>query len=180
MDIRLYQSKDYQEWLRMRRALWPDIGEDDAEQAADWLAQPDSATFVAVRPEGGLSGFVEFGTRDRAEGCEHAPVAYLEGWYVDPDVRQRGIGKALLRAGEAWAVGKGIRELASDARIENTVSHCAHLAAGFVEVERVILYRKVLPANCPSRLPMETQSTASPQDPMATGEFSDRRVFHPE
>jgi aminoglycoside 6'-N-acetyltransferase I len=144
MEIRPYQSKDSREWLRMRRALWPDVGLDEEKEAADWLAQSDSATFVAVRPEGGLAGFAEFGTRARADGCEHAPVAYLEGWYVDPDVRQRGIGEALLRAGEAWAVGKGIHELASDARIENTVSHCAHMAVGFEEVERVILYRKVL------------------------------------
>jgi aminoglycoside 6'-N-acetyltransferase I len=36
----------------------------------------------------------------------------------------------------------GLRELASDALIENTTSHVAHLALGFSVVERVVLYRK--------------------------------------
>jgi hypothetical protein len=42
-------------------------------------------------------------------------VAYLEGWYVDRDVRRHGIGAALVHAAEAWARERGYRELASDA-----------------------------------------------------------------
>lgn len=144
MDIRVYQPVDYREWLRLRRALWPDIGPDEEAEAADWLARPDTITLVAARSGGGLAGFAEFGTRPWAEGCVSRPVAYLEGWYVDPDVRRRGIGAALIRAGEAWAGRMGLRELASDALIENTTSHHAHLALGFAEVERVVLYRKLL------------------------------------
>jgi aminoglycoside 6'-N-acetyltransferase I len=126
----------------MRLALWPETGSAGDAEAADWLAQPNTVTLVAARPLGGLAGFAEFGTRPWAEGCISGPVAYLEGWYVDPDVRCRGIGTALIRAGEAWAVRMGLRELASDALIENTTSHVAHLALGFSVVERVVLYRK--------------------------------------
>ncbi|MFO0849709.1 MAG: GNAT family N-acetyltransferase [Gemmataceae bacterium] len=128
----------------MRRALWPEIGPDDTADAAGWLARTDTATFVAVRPEGGLAGFAEFGVRPEAEGCGPEPVAYLEGWYVAPDARRTGVGAALVRAGEAWTRQRGHRELASDALTENTTAHRAHLALGFVEVERVVLYRKSL------------------------------------
>lgn len=144
LQIRAYQPSDYREWLRMRRALWPDLGPDEAAEAADWLAQPDAVTFVAARPGGELAGFAEFGTRPWAEGCESGPVAYLEGWYVDPDARRTGVGAALVRAGEEWARQRGLRDLASDALIENATSHRAHLALGFDEVERVVLYRKAL------------------------------------
>ncbi len=144
MEIRTYQPSDYSEWLRMRRALWPDLGPDEAAEAADWLARPDVVTFVAARPGGELAGFAEFGTRSWAEGCDSDPVAYLEGWYVDPDVRRTGVGAALVRAGEAWARRRGLCDLASDALIENATSHRAHLALGFDEVERVVLYRKSL------------------------------------
>ena len=129
----------------MRRSLWPDIGPDEAADAAAWLAQPGTVTLVAVRPGGvGLAGFAEFGTRPRAEGCESGPVAYLEGWYVDPDVRRRGIGAALIHAGESWARERGYRELASDALLDNAASHAAHQSLGFEEVERVVLFRKSL------------------------------------
>ncbi len=144
MEIREFQPADYPEWLRMRRALWPEVGPEESAEAADWLAQPGNITIVAARPEGGLAGFAEFSTRPWAEGCTSGPVAYLEAWYVDPNARRTGIGSALLRFGEVWAQKLGLRELASDALIENLTSHRAHLALGFEEVERVVLYRKSL------------------------------------
>jgi aminoglycoside 6'-N-acetyltransferase I len=130
----------------MRRALWPEIASDDeAADAARWLAQPDAVVLVAVRPDGsGLAGFAELGARPYADGCETSPVAYLEGWYVDPDVRQTGVGAALVRAGERWARARGYRELASDALLDNLASQLAHRALGFEEVERAIQYRKAL------------------------------------
>ena len=93
---------------------------------------------------GRLAGFVEVGTRSVAESCETSPVAFLEGWYVDADVRRQGVGAALVRAAEEWARAKGFREFASDAQITNTTSHLAHAALGFTEVERLVAYRKVL------------------------------------
>lgn len=145
MEVRVYRREDHAEWLRMRRALWPDIALDDEdEEAARWLARPDTVVFVAARPGGGLAGFAELGERPFADGCDTSPVAYLEGWYVDPDARRAGFGAALIRAGEDWARQRGYCELASDARLDNTTSHLAHAALGFEEVERAIRYRKSL------------------------------------
>ncbi len=42
-------------------------------------------------------------------------------------------------------VARGLRELGSDALMDNTASHAAHRAWGFTETERVIYFRKVLP-----------------------------------
>jgi uncharacterized membrane protein/GNAT superfamily N-acetyltransferase len=146
MDVRPYTSPDHSEWLRMRRALWPHHGPEAEEQdAASWLARADAAVLVAVRPGGGgLAGFAEVGARDYADGCETSPVAYLEGWYVDSDVRRGGVGAALVRAAEAWARERGYAELASDALLEHDVSQRAHGAPGFAEVERSVKYRKAL------------------------------------
>lgn len=146
IHIRAYEPVDNAEWLRMRRALWPEIPRDEeADDAAAWLARSDTIVLVAARPDATrLAGFAELGARDYADGCDTSPVAYLEGWYVDAAVRRQGIGAALVRAGEAWARRHGYRELASDALLDNATSHRAHLALGFSEVERAIRYRKVL------------------------------------
>ncbi|GJG86298.1 aminoglycoside N(6')-acetyltransferase type 1 [Gemmatimonadetes bacterium T265] len=142
MDVRPYTPPDRAEWLRVRRALWPDS---DAEDARAWLARDDVAVFVAARPGGaGLAGFAEVGARAYADGCATSPVGYLEGWYVDPDVRRSGVGAALVRAAEAWARGRGYAELASDALLDNVGSQRAHVALGFDEVERSVTYRKAL------------------------------------
>jgi aminoglycoside 6'-N-acetyltransferase I len=146
MHIRPYETNDHNEWLRMRRVLRPELPrEDDVKDAAEWLARPDTIVIVAERPAGaGLAGFIEMGTRPYADGCNTSPVAFLEGWYVDEDVRRKGIGAALVRAGEEWARRHGYRELASDALLDNTTSQRAHAALAFSEVERAVRYRKNL------------------------------------
>ena len=84
----------------MRNMLWPD---QTAADMATWLARRDAAVLVAERKSNGLCGFAEVGVRSIAEGCATSPVAYLEGWYVDPDVRRQGIGAALIHGVESWA-----------------------------------------------------------------------------
>jgi aminoglycoside 6'-N-acetyltransferase I len=109
-----------------------------------WQTRPDTAVLVAARPAGGLGGFAEVGTRPHADGCESSPVAFLEGWYVDSDLRAKGVGRQLIEAVETWARGRGLTELASDALLENVGGHRAHQRVGFVEVERAVRYRKPL------------------------------------
>ena len=145
MTIRAYRDADWPEWLRLSLALFPEhSGEDLASGMREARARADAAIFVAERADGSLSGFVEAGTRPYADGCDTSPVGYLEAWYVDPDVRRQGVGRALIAAAEAWARGRGYHEMASDARLDNTVSHAAHRRAGYQEVDRVVPFRKYL------------------------------------
>jgi aminoglycoside 6'-N-acetyltransferase I len=146
MLIRPVEPDDAEEWLRLRLALFPDGA--PAEHLAEMAllsAQPDAVVLVAVRPDtGGLAGFAEVGVRPYADGCATSPVAFLEGWYVDADVRRQGVGGALVRAAEDWARSRGYLEFASDALLVNITSHRAHEALGFSEVERAVRYRKRL------------------------------------
>ena len=133
----------------MRAALYadPPVEEIDAwlDVTGDGGTHPVGvAVLVADRGNGSLAGFVEIGSRNYAEGGESSPVAYLEGWYVDPDARGRGLGRRLQRAAEAWAVANGYTEMASDTELHNDASLDAHIALGFEEVERQVCLRKRL------------------------------------
>lgn len=146
VTIRRLIPADLEEWLRLRRGLWSHLTlEENRSEGAAWLARKDAAVIVAAlsSPES-LCGFVEVGERSLADGCESSPLAYLEGWYVEPEKRRRGIGGNLLRAAEVWARERGSREFASDAEIGNALSQRAHLKYGFREVERAVLYLKRL------------------------------------
>jgi aminoglycoside 6'-N-acetyltransferase I len=156
--VRAAKPGDRDELLRMRRALWPDCPDEEHRAEIGALLDPDGgspptscadstggyAAFVAERPGGGLCGFLEASIRPFAEGVEARPVVYIEGWYVDADVRRNGVGRALVEAAEAWARSKGCRTMASDALIDNAVSIEAHARLGYHEVERLVHFAKDL------------------------------------
>jgi len=132
----------------MRNALWPD-------HAAEWHAGEIAQYFagalrmplevlLAVDDSGTAIGFAELSIRAYAEDCLTDRVAYLEGWYVVPDARRRGVGRALVEAAEAWARAQGCTEFGSDAVIDNEASAMAHRALGFVETVQIRCFRKAL------------------------------------
>jgi len=145
ITIRRATHTDKPEWLGMRLLLWPDEKVGDLSKDMDnLLDDPLTPVFVAVRSNGRLGGFLEAGTRKYAEGCEGSPVGYIEGWYVDDDLRERGIGKALVSAAEDWARSQGLTEMASDTWLDNDASIQAHLKMGYEETERLVHFAKKL------------------------------------
>jgi aminoglycoside 6'-N-acetyltransferase I len=130
----------------MRQDLWPSHpGEHAAEIARFFAGDARDPAEVLLAEEGeDVLGFAEVSIRSHAEGCRPGRIAYLEGWYVAPAARGRGIGALLVRAVEAWGRAQGCRELASDTEVGNDAGASAHRALGFAEIDRVICFRKDL------------------------------------
>lgn len=145
ISIRAANVADRDAWVAMRIALWPDCPAEKQRTEIEQLLASDGVVLFAEDVVGGLVGFVEVSIRhEHVEGVATSPVPYLEGWYVDAPHRGMGIGKALIVAVEKWANGRGFRELASDAELENTSSQRAHQSLGFREVGRGVHYVKSL------------------------------------
>lgn len=145
MQVRRFREGDWSAWLRLSMALFPHHDAEDHEpDMRMFLQREDGALFIAERDDGSVCGYVEAGSRPYADGCVTSPVGYIEAWYVDPDMRRAGVGRELLSAAEAWARSRGYREMASDATLDNTVSHAAHERSGYVEVDRIVQFRKPL------------------------------------
>jgi aminoglycoside 6'-N-acetyltransferase I len=145
ITIRRATVADYPEWLRMRQTLWPDeIEYLNFKEMDAMLADPMLSVFLAVRPDGRLGGFLEAGTRKYAEGGETSPVGYIEGWYVDEDLRGQGVGRALVQAAEDWAREIGLIEMGSDTWLDNEASIQAHGKLGYQETERLVHFLKRL------------------------------------
>jgi aminoglycoside 6'-N-acetyltransferase I len=81
---------------------------------------------------------------DYVNGTSTSAVAFLEGIYVVPEARRKGVAASLIATIAKWAQSIGCEELASDALLENEASYALHLALGFQETERVIFFRKSL------------------------------------
>lgn len=127
-----------------RIQLWPDcIAECDGE-IAEILADTVSWVVFMALSEGEPVGFLEVRLRDSAEGATTSPVPFIEGWFVLPDYRKRGFGRALVQAAEDWALSRGHTEIASDTQIDNAASIEAHQRLGYHEVERLVCFLKPL------------------------------------
>ncbi len=149
INVRLAEPGDAGSWLRMRCTLWPDGSEAEHREETDSFFQDlargrPAAVLLAENDEGHPVGFAELAIRPYAEGCRTDHVAYLEGWYVVPEARRSGVGRALIAAAEEWGRTQGCTEFASDADPENDISTAAHLATGFTEAGLVRCFRKDL------------------------------------
>ncbi len=130
---------DVDDWLFLRRALWPDdsdalhrehmerVAADDAEHMVAFIA------YAGDEPIGLAEARVQ---RDRFNGYEIAPVAILEGLYVVTPYRRRDTARALLAAVESWARTRYCTQLMADP-IEKSA---ARPGTG----ERPMLFRKPL------------------------------------
>ena len=140
-------SVDQPGWLDMRLALWPDATADEHRSyMALALAQPDRFLHLVMydelrQPVAFIDGSIR---SDYVNGTESSPVGFVEGVYVVPAWRRRGIARQLFAAIADWARSRGCSELASDALIDNEVSLRAHAALGFRETDRVVYFAKKL------------------------------------
>ncbi len=134
MPVRPMRDDEIDAVKAMMLALWADFDGDYG----------DEQVLVWERAGGDLGGFVSYEVRAWAEGCDSRPVPYIEGWWVAPDLRGAGVGRALIAAVEAWARAKGFVELGSDVDLGNESSLKAHVALGFEPRIAVQYFRKRL------------------------------------
>ena len=143
--VRRAQDSDRTQLATMRLLLWPDTSFDEhLHELGDLLRLGTSGTLpmailVADDGDGTPVGFLEVGLRSHADGCNPArPVGFVEGWFVQEAFRNRGVGRDLMRAAEAWARAQGCLEMASDTWVDNEGSQRAHEALGFQVVDRCV------------------------------------------
>jgi aminoglycoside 6'-N-acetyltransferase I len=162
IHVRSATAEDAAVWLTMRNALWPDgdgqSHEREIEQYFTGTLNMPLEVLIATDDAGRATGFAELSIRAYAEDCVTDRVAYLEGWYVAPAMRRRGIGRALVDAAEKWAVAQGCTEFGSDALLDNDASAAAHAALGFEETVQIRCFRKTIgrPNKSPSQMNTQT------------------------
>lgn len=144
--VRRIAEKDLSEWFRLRKMLWDESTDEEHKcEMRDIFGHVETQlVLIAETSNGKLVGFLEASIRPFVEDCHSENVGYLEGWFVETEYRQNGIGRKLVQAAENWARNKGCEEMASDAEIGNELSLTAHQNLGYNETSRLVHLRKDL------------------------------------
>ena len=142
--VRRIKSEDHGGVASMRARLWPEGTRSlHLKELESQVRDRKFRAWVALKGREHL-GFCEAYLRPYANGCDTMPIVFLEGIWVVPAWRGKGIGWSLLGAVEAWARSRGDSEMASDALLSNTLSRRRHRAWGFQALEKVECFSKRL------------------------------------
>jgi aminoglycoside 6'-N-acetyltransferase I len=115
ITIRAAREADAEAWRLLRVALWPP--DDHREEVAAFLRgelEEPRIVLLAKIQDGTLVGFAELSIREEVPGAYSDRVGYVEGLYVVPPKRGRGIARQLLAASRKWARSEGCGAFASD------------------------------------------------------------------
>lgn len=146
MQIESLSKNTVKELAVLMLELWPQSSFEEAYNSCQKILHSGKEkAFLCSNASGEYIGFLHVALRmDYVEGTNSAPVGYIEGIYVKALYQQSGIGKSLLAKGELWCRKKGCVEMASDTHLHNEGSQLFHQKAGFIEVNRIICYKKNL------------------------------------
>ena len=124
--------------------LWPGHTAREMEEDCGEILEKGGVFFLALE-EDEPAAFAQCQLRyDYVEGTDHSPVGYLEGVYVRPAFREKGLARELVTLCEKWARERGCGEFASACELDNLDSLRFHLRCGFAEANRIICFAKKL------------------------------------
>ena len=125
------------EWAELNVALWPHHTIE--EMIEEYLElKPNEFLYYC---DNEAAAFVSLSLRhDYVEGTDSSPVGYLEGIYVKPGFRGKGIARELVEFAKKWSAERGCTELASDCELTNEDSRLFHTQIGFKEANRIICF----------------------------------------
>ena len=127
----------------MASALWPDYTKEDLTTELKNIATSKKHEIFIARHNNEYIGFITVSIRvDYVEGAVSSPVGYIEGIYVKPDYRKKGVARRLFHLGEAWSFENGCQQMGSDTWAWNKQSQEFHYKLGFEEEDTLVHFIK--------------------------------------
>ena len=124
-------------------ALWPKCTFKEEYQNCKRILSNKKERIQLVKNKDKYVGFIYLNLRtDYVAGTKSSPIAYIEGLYIKPKYRKKGIAKRLVKFGEKWGKKHGAKEYGSDTELTNLDSIKFHKKIGFKEANRIVCFAK--------------------------------------
>lgn len=144
-----FRSEDFDALLELGQKLWKDSTKSELKVLFNSFFDSDHQKTILARDYRGIPiGFVIFSIRtDYVEGAKQSPTGYLEGIYVEPAYRKKGIARTFLSLGEQWMVKMNCVQMGSDTWLTDTESRKFHKKLGFKEEDELVHFIKEIQVN---------------------------------
>jgi aminoglycoside 6'-N-acetyltransferase I len=139
--IKMATKDNLRALTKLGMELWP--GHEFSELQEEFLEmiQSDKHNILLYLDCNVPVAFIHLSIRnDYVEGSVSSPTGYLEGIYVRPEFRRRGISSELFAVGKDWLIRNGCIQIGSDMEIDNQDSYPFHMSLGFREAGRLITF----------------------------------------
>lgn len=131
------------ELTKMAIDLWPNNDFNELRHEIILMMKGDKDIFLLSSINESIVGFIQMSIRtDYVEGANSSPVGFVEGIYIKPMYRFKGIARELVSKGEEWAKSMGCTQIGSDIEMNNLDSYKFHQNIGFKEANRIICFIK--------------------------------------
>lgn len=137
-------EQDIEALLPLSLKLWEDAEEAELRiEFQQTLTSSKQKIILAKNSGQTLVGFAFISIRtDHVAGAEQPPTGYLEGIFIEPGYRKKGIAKKLVQLGETWLKKNNCTQMGSDTWLWNKESQEFHEKIGFREEERLVHFIK--------------------------------------
>ena len=134
-------NENFEQLTELASALWPNTEKDLIKKDFVYTIGHLSHRVLLAKLDEEYIGFIHMSIRSGfVEGANTTPVGYVEGIYVKPDFRRKGVAKELYHAGLKWLKSKKCTEIGADIDINNDLCPDFYTGMGFKEVNRIISY----------------------------------------
>jgi aminoglycoside 6'-N-acetyltransferase I len=137
VELRLALLREHPEHAIYGR-LRGDVGDRARELFASQLRSPVEVIFLAEQ-DGEAVGVLRCVESIGSPLMEPARYAYVSSVYVRPDMRRRGVLRAMLREAECWARERGLKQMRLHNVAGSANAEAAWSSLGFDVVEQVRL-----------------------------------------
>lgn len=127
MIIREYEQSDLDNCEKLRMKLFSRENKAHNENGTEVDSEGGNSDcelswniFVA-EDKGQLIGFIEVSIK-KFDGMVNDRVGYIEGWYIDSNYRNKGLGKLLIIEAENWVKYEGCNSMASFIPADNATA----------------------------------------------------------